>query len=77
MRWLHGLGGMLRAPVATACRQATPGSCIDYFLTSSKLVTRVGQPRAQEATNTFPHLPAYMPTSGKDIQLYHRELRGP
>eukprot|EP00959_Pyramimonas_sp_CCMP1952_P001551 31847-Pyramimonas_sp.AAC.1 len=54
-----------------------PGSCIDYFLTSSNLMTRVEQPCVQEATTTFPHLPVYMPISGKDIQLYHRELRGP
>eukprot|EP00959_Pyramimonas_sp_CCMP1952_P334107 6997062-Pyramimonas_sp.AAC.1 len=77
MRWLHGLGGMLRAPVATTCRQAMPGSCIDYFLTPSNLMTRVEQPCVQEATTTFPRLSVYMPISGKDIQLYHRELRGP
>ena len=76
-RWLHGLGGVLRAPSETTCRQSMPGSCIDYFLTSANLVTRVGKPCVQEATTTFPHLPVFMPIAGKDIQLYHRELRGP
>ena len=77
LEWLRNLGGVAMRPRSTTCRQSTPGSCIDYFLVSANVVTRLQAPTTIEDAATFPHVPVLLPLLGKDNPMLVRELAEP
>eukprot|EP00959_Pyramimonas_sp_CCMP1952_P321816 6734175-Pyramimonas_sp.AAC.1 len=53
--WFNSVGAVPLATAETTCRQALPGTKLDYFGVDAKLLSRVGFPSVNECATTCPH----------------------
>jgi hypothetical protein len=65
--WATAASAIPFCPKAPTCRQANPGTVLDYFLVSSNLAARVdSNVRVDEEATLYPHCPVHLQVLGQD-----------